>query len=56
MSTTTGRTAPEASIMMVLIASANPDHRQFPLDGDVFDINREARQHLAFVLASAKHK
>ena len=34
--------------MMILIGAANRDHRQFPPDGDVFDIHREPRQHLAF--------
>jgi cytochrome P450 len=34
--------------MMMLIASACRDHRQYPPDGDVFDIHREQRQHLAF--------
>jgi cytochrome P450 len=41
------RTVPAASVMMMLIGAANRDHRQFPPDGDVFDIHREARQHLA---------
>jgi cytochrome P450 len=43
-----GQKVPEGSVMMMLIGSANRDHRQFPPDGDVFDIHREARQHLAF--------
>jgi cytochrome P450 len=43
-----GQTVPEGSAMMMLIGSANRDHRQFPPDGDVFDIHREPRQHLAF--------
>jgi cytochrome P450 len=43
-----GRTVPEGSVMMMLIGAANRDHRQFPPDGDVFDIHREARQHLTF--------
>jgi cytochrome P450 len=34
--------------MMLLIGAANRDHRQFPPDGDTFDIHRDARQHLAF--------
>ena len=34
--------------MMMLIGAANRDHRQFPPDGDVFDIRREAHQHLTF--------
>jgi cytochrome P450 len=43
-----GQTMPEGSAMMMLIGSANRDHRQFPPDGDVFDIHRDPRQHLAF--------
>jgi cytochrome P450 len=43
-----GQTVPEGSVMMMLIGAANRDHRQFPPDGDVFDIQREARQHLTF--------
>jgi len=34
--------------MMMLIASACRDHRQYPPDGDAFAIHREQRQHLAF--------
>jgi len=43
-----GQTVPEGSVMMMLIGAACRDHRQFPPDGDVFDIHRESRQHLAF--------
>jgi cytochrome P450 len=43
-----GQTVPEGSAMMMLIGAANRDHRQFPPDGDVFDIHRESRQHLSF--------
>jgi cytochrome P450 len=43
-----GRNVPEGSIMMMLIGAAVRDSRQFPPDGDVFDIHREQRQHLAF--------
>jgi cytochrome P450 len=43
-----GQTVPEGAVMMMLIGAAVRDHRQFPPDGDVFDIHREARQHLAF--------
>jgi cytochrome P450 len=43
-----GQTVPEGSAMMMLVGAANRDHRQFPPDGDVFDIHREPRQHLAF--------
>ena len=37
-----GQTVPEGSTMMMLIGAAVRDHRQFPPDGDVFDIHREA--------------
>jgi cytochrome P450 len=43
-----GQTVPAGSVMMMLIGAAVRDHRQFPPDGDVFDIHREQRQHLAF--------
>jgi len=43
-----GTTVSEGSVMMLLIGAAVRDHRQFPPDGDVFDIHREQRQHLAF--------
>jgi cytochrome P450 len=43
-----GQTVPAGSIMMMLIGAAVRDHRQFPPDGEVFDIHREQRQHLAF--------
>ncbi len=43
-----GQTVPEGSVMMMLIGAAVRDHRQFPPDGEVFDIHREQRQHLAF--------
>ncbi|OMC11814.1 cytochrome P450 [Mycobacterium sp. SP-6446] len=43
-----GHRIPEGSVMMMLIGAANRDHRQFPPDGDVFDIRREPRQHLTF--------
>lgn len=43
-----GQVVPEGSVMMMLIGAAVRDHRQFPPDGDVFDIHREPRQHLAF--------
>ncbi|CAM4178732.1 Cytochrome P450 130 [Mycobacterium basiliense] len=43
-----GGRVPAGSIMMMLIGAANRDHRQFPPDGDVFDIHREPRQHLTF--------
>jgi cytochrome P450 len=42
------QTVPQGSVMMMLIGAACRDHRQFPPDGDVFDIHRPARQHLAF--------
>jgi len=43
-----GRRVPAGSVMMMLVGAANRDHRQFPPDGDVFDIRRELRQHLTF--------
>ncbi|MCV7261076.1 cytochrome P450 [Mycobacterium shimoidei] len=43
-----GQRVPAGSVMMMLIGAANRDHRQFPPDGDVFDIHREVRQHLSF--------
>ena len=43
-----GQTVPEGSVMMMLVGAANRDHRRFAPDGDVFDIHREARQHLTF--------
>lgn len=43
-----GLTVPEGSVMMMLIGSACRDHRQFPPDGDEFDIHREPRQHVGF--------
>jgi cytochrome P450 len=43
-----GETVPEGSVMMLLVGAAVRDGRQFPPDGDVFDIHRQGRQHLAF--------
>lgn len=43
-----GTTVPAGSAMMMLIGAANRDHRHFAPDGDVFDIHREAKPHLAF--------
>lgn len=43
-----GQTVPEGSSMMMLIGSAVRDSRQFPPDGEVFDIHRVQRPHLAF--------
>jgi cytochrome P450 len=43
-----GQTVPEGAVMMMLIGAANRDHRQFPAEGDVFDISREPRAHLGF--------
>jgi cytochrome P450 len=42
------QTVPQGSTMMMLIGAAVRDHRQFPPDGDLFDIHREVRQHLSF--------
>jgi cytochrome P450 len=43
-----GQTVPEGSAMMMLIGAAVRDSAQYPPDGEVFDIHREPRQHLAF--------
>ncbi|MDL9936223.1 cytochrome P450 [Gordonia sp. ABSL1-1] len=43
-----GKQVPEGSVMMMLIGAANRDHRQYAPDGDVFDIHRNAKQHLTF--------
>jgi cytochrome P450 len=43
-----GRTVPAGSVLMLLLGAANRDHRQFPPDGDVFDIHREQQPHLGF--------
>ncbi len=45
-----GQTVPEGSVMMMLIGAACRDGRQFPPDGDVFNIHREARQHLGYAV------
>ncbi|GAA2734254.1 cytochrome P450 [Actinocorallia aurantiaca] len=42
-----GRTVPEGSSMLFLVASANRDDRRFP-DGDTFDIHRKPTQSLTF--------
>jgi cytochrome P450 len=47
-----GQTVPQGSVMMMLIGAACHDHRQYPPDGDVFDIHREVRQHLAFSMGT----
>lgn len=43
-----GQTVPEGSAMLMLVGSANRDHRRFPPDGDVFDIHREQHSHMTF--------
>lgn len=43
-----GQTVPAGSVILLMLAAANRDHRQFPPDGDVFDIHRQAPQHLGF--------
>ncbi|BBY50852.1 cytochrome P450 [Mycolicibacterium arabiense] len=43
-----GHTVPQGAVMMMLIGAANRDPRQFPPDGEVFDIHREQRAHLGF--------
>lgn len=47
-----GHTVPEGSVMMLLLGSACRDDRQYPPDGDVFDIHRESRPHLAFSIGT----
>jgi cytochrome P450 len=47
-----GQNVPRGSTMMMLIGAAVRDHRQFPPDGDVFDIHREQRQHLSFSIGT----
>jgi cytochrome P450 len=42
-----GRTVPQGSAMLFLVASANRDDRRFA-DGDRFDIQRKVGQHLTF--------
>ena len=43
-----GETVPAGSVMMLLAASANRDHRVFAPDGDVFDIHRKFGHHVTF--------
>lgn len=43
-----GETVPEGSVLMLLMGSANRDHRMFPPDGDRFDIHRKIGRHLTF--------
>jgi cytochrome P450 len=43
-----GQRVPAGGVLMLLVGAANRDHRQFPPDGDVFDVRREPRQHLTF--------
>ncbi|KWX20050.1 cytochrome P450 [Mycolicibacterium wolinskyi] len=43
-----GQTVPAGSVMLLMLAAANRDHRHFPPDGDVFDIHRRSPQHLGF--------
>lgn len=47
-----GQKVPAGSVMMFLVGSANRDHRRFPPDGDIFDIHRKARSHIAFGLGA----
>lgn len=47
-----GQTVPQGSIVTLLIGSANRDDRQFPPDGDAFDIHRRARTHLSFAVGA----
>jgi len=43
-----GQTVPEGSVMMLLLGAASRDNRQFPPDGDVFDIHRAVRGHISY--------
>ncbi|WP_197503515.1 cytochrome P450 [Mycobacterium sp. E740] len=43
-----GQQVPAGSAMLMLLGSANRDHRRFPPNGDVFDIHREVRSHMTF--------
>jgi cytochrome P450 len=43
-----GQTVPKGSVMLMLVAAANRDHRRFLPDGDVFDLHRDVRQHISF--------
>jgi cytochrome P450 len=43
-----GHRVPAGSTMLLIVGAANRDHRQFPPDGDVFDIHRKAGSHLGF--------
>jgi cytochrome P450 len=47
-----GQTVPEGSVMMLLLGSACRDDRQYPPNGDAFDIHRESRPHLAFSIGA----
>ncbi|MEU6745260.1 cytochrome P450 [Spirillospora sp. NPDC046719] len=42
-----GRTVPEGSALMLVLAAANRDERRYP-DPDRFDVHRKIGQHLAF--------
>jgi cytochrome P450 len=42
-----GQTVPAGSALLLIIGAANRDPRQFP-NGDVFDIHRNVRSHIAF--------
>jgi cytochrome P450 len=43
-----GQTIPAGNNLLLIVGAANRDHRQFPPDGDVFDIHRKALAHLGF--------
>jgi len=43
-----GQTVPAGSVMMVIMASGNHDDREFPPDGDRFDVSRPVSHHLTF--------
>lgn len=42
-----GKTVPEGSVMLMLIASANRDESRYP-DGDRFDVQRQGPPHITF--------
>lgn len=43
-----GQTIPAGNNLLLIVGAANRDHREFPPDGDVFDIHRKAVAHLGF--------
>jgi cytochrome P450 len=43
-----GQTVPQGSAILLLLESANRDHRRLPPDGDRFDIHRDVGRHMGF--------